>query len=144
MISESVSRKHLKVPAETRQLKRVRDAVQELAGDVLGKKKAHLAMLAVDEALANAILHGGAIDIEVDIEARTATHGGFLEVKIVNGGPAYDVSHAPAADPKERALHGQRGGMGVGIIRKIMDEIHYERLKDSRNELRLIKYAAER
>lgn len=143
MTADSVARKHLKVPAETRQLKRVREAVQELARGVLGAN-AHLAVLAVDEALANAILHAGACDIEVDIEARKESGGGCLEVKIVNGGPAYDVSHAPAEDPMKRVLHGHRGGMGVGIIRKVMDEIHYERLKDSRNELRLIKYAGGR
>ena len=44
------------------------------------------------------------------------------------------------ADSAQRVKARQRGGMGTGIMRRVMDEIHYARLLGSMNELRLIKY----
>lgn len=132
-----LTHKHLSVHAQTAELKRVRDTVREMASPVLGTR-AHLTALAVDEALANVILHGDVTDdIEIDIYVKVSS----FEVRIVDNGPPYNPCQAPANDPAERAIQMQRGGMGMGIMRRVMDKIQYERLPDELNELRLIKYA---
>ena len=108
--------------------------------------KAHLVALAVDEALANVILHGGKsapksapvrsslIDVDIDTDDRR------LEVLITDSFGAFDPSQSVQHDPKERVRSRQRGGLGLSIIRRVMDEVHYARVANARNELRLVKY----
>ena len=130
--------RHFSIAAHPRELKRVRDAVDELSQPLFGKN-AHLVALAVDEALANVILHGvpkSNIDIQLDV------HDGRIEARIVDDGQPHDPNAAAAVTPAERTVKRQRGGMGLGIVRTVMDEILYARLSNDRNELRLIKYAA--
>ena len=132
--------RHFSISVHPRDLKRIRDAVDELSKPMFGKQ-AHLVALAVDEALANVILHGAPkSNIDIQIDARD----GRIEARIVDDGLPHDPNAAVAVNPAERTLHRQRGGMGLGILRKVMDEIIYVRLPDKRNELRLIKYATER
>jgi len=147
-----VSHKHLTIPSDTEQLKAVRDAVFEMAEPCL-PGKAHMVVLAVDEAVSNVMRHGGhsvltssplqpsefqlnsgAIDVDID------SNGIRLQVLIADGGPKYNPCSTPAQDAAERTLARSRGGMGLSIMRRVMDEIHYDRTPDERNELRMIKY----
>lgn len=155
-----VSHKHLTIPSDLRQLKTVRDAVLELAKPCLSAQ-AHLVVLAVDEAVSNVMRHAFAADnaadnnngtasasgsngpgatgpheIDVDIDAG----GGRLEVCIADNGPAYNPCDARAETAQDRVLARKRGGMGLSIMRDVMDEIRYDRTLTHRNELKLIKY----
>ncbi len=154
-----MSHKHLKIPSDLRQLKAVRDAVLELATPCLATQ-AHLVVLAVDEAVSNVMRHaygadGGADggrpasesgtsaavlaasrEIEVDIDSG----GGRLEVCIADGGPAYNPCDARPDELLDRVWARKRGGMGLSIMRGVMDEIRYDRTLAHRNELKLIKY----
>lgn len=139
-----MSHKHLTITADPAQLKDVRHAVMELAFPCL-PAKAHLVALAVDEAVANAILHGepargggGLPGATIDVDIRS--DGQRLEVRIGDGGPAYDPRQAQEFDLHQRVRSKQRGGLGLAIIRRVMDEVHYARLDGQRNELRLVKY----
>ncbi len=137
----TVSHKHLTIRSDPRQLKDVREAVLELAGPCLNAS-AHLIVLAVDEAVSNVMRHGGVagdpaaggIDVDIDTDTRR------LEVRIAHRGPAYDPSAAVCEEPARRVLARQRGGMGISIMRRVMDEVRYTHSQDLRNELRLIKY----
>jgi|ERR1043165_7639227 serine/threonine-protein kinase RsbW len=138
-----MSHKHLTITADPARLKDVRHAVMELAFPCL-PAKAHLVALAVDEAVANAILHGtlpqggGGIHATIDVDIHS--DGQRLEVRIGDGGPAYDPRQADMPDLHARVRSRQRGGLGLQIIRRVMDEVHYARLDNQRNELRLVKY----
>lgn len=150
-----MSHKHLKIPSDLRQLKTVRDAVLELAAPYLATQ-AHLVVLAVDEAVSNVMRHAFGADggrpasesgtsaavlaasreIEVDIDSG----GGRLEVCIADGGPAYNPCDARPDELLDRVWARKRGGMGLSIMRGVMDEIRYDRTLAHRNELKLIKY----
>jgi len=139
-----VSHTHLTISYDTGQLKVVRDAVIELAMPCL-PETAHMVALAVDEALANVMLHGrdplsgenaqnNAIEVDIDSDSQR------LMVCIADRGPAYNPCRAVVQDAPDRVLARKRNGMGVSIMRRVMDDIHYDRTADERNELRLIKY----
>lgn len=140
-----MSHKHLTITSDLRQLKSVRDAVLEVAEPCL-HRHAHWVVLAVDEAVSNVMRHshegstdplqpgGGAIDVDIDSD------GLRVEVLIADHGPAFDPCAAEFADAPERVHARQRGGMGLSIMRRVMDEISYDRTPDQRNRLRLVKF----
>ncbi len=144
-LANRVSHKHLSISSDLGQLKTVRDAVLELAEPCL-PKQAHMVMLAVDEAVSNVMRHSGpgggpmqcsdadAIDVDIDSDENR------LQVQIADRGPEFNPCSAKTDEPADRVRSRLRGGMGVSIIRKIMDEVHYDRTPDQRNQLTLVKF----
>ena len=126
-------------PAE---LGRVREAIEARGARVgFGKKDCHAMALAVDEALANVIKHAykGARDkkIEIRIEElnnEVAQQG--LKVTIRDFGKAVEICRI-----KGRELTDIRpGGLGVHIMRKVMDEVVFECPPSGGTLLRMVKY----
>lgn len=99
-------------------------------------------ILAVEEALTNVIRHsyGGPCDKEVVLQIRqlegSPESPGALEIIIRDFGQQVDPSII-----KSRDLDDIRpGGLGVHIIRSIMDKIEYTRQDGGGMQLRMIKY----
>ena len=130
----------LSSPTELRQ---VREAV-EAGGVRVGftKRDCHAMALAVDEALANVIKHAykGELDkkIEIKIEeldGNKAKHEG-LSIEIRDFGKAVEISKI-----KGRELTDIRpGGLGVHIMRKVMDEVVFECPPSGGTLLQMVKY----
>lgn len=91
-------------------------------------------MTACDEIVSN-ILDHGAKDIGPCIEVKMQVSDGQIVVQIVDDGVAFDPTAAPRPDTslplEERAL----GGLGIHLIRELMDDVRYER-HEERNYLR--------
>ena len=87
-------------------------------------------VLALDEAFSNAVVHGYAGSPgEVTVSARAPRAGG--ELPVADSAPAFDpFAGAPAPDldapVEERAI----GGLGVFLIRELMDRAEYRREGD--------------
>jgi serine/threonine-protein kinase RsbW len=97
--------------------------------------------LALEEMLLNLIDHAtgsatGRIDVRVDAEADS------IVIVIEDDGDPFDIRSAPEFDKSRTLAERQSGGMGIQLMRGLMDEIHYERLP-SRNRLRLVVAACE-
>ena len=93
--------------------------------------------VALDEALANIVHHGLAGregTSEIEIEFRLL--GTDVEIVLVDDAPPFnplDVAEPDTSQPlEERSV----GGLGVALVRKLMDVVEYER-RDGRNHLRL-------
>jgi anti-sigma regulatory factor (Ser/Thr protein kinase) len=63
---------------------------------------------------------------------------GIVEVSFIDEGIAFNPLEAPQIDAEEAVAIGKIGGQGIVIVRKIADEIEYER-KDGKNILRIRK-----
>jgi serine/threonine-protein kinase RsbW len=108
----------------------------------LGVREIAAVRLAVDEACANIIEHayrgvsGGRIEISCDAQP------GRLTLLLRDQGRAFDLAavRAPAmsANPDEREV----GGLGVFLIRKLMDDVRLERSAQGDNLLTLVKRAS--
>jgi anti-sigma regulatory factor (Ser/Thr protein kinase) len=94
--------------------------------------------LAVDEACTNIIEHGygtgdiGQIALEFEADDTAA------RVTIVDTGRSFDPADAAPPEPGTDLLERPLGGLGILLIRKAMDEVHY-RAEPSGNRLVLIK-----
>jgi serine/threonine-protein kinase RsbW len=92
--------------------------------------------LAVQEALANAVVHGCGNDPSKQVRCRLKSDPlGRIVIIVTDPGPGF--SPDGIADPKRREnLHADHG-RGVYLIRQLMDEVHFER---GANEIRMWKY----
>jgi len=91
--------------------------------------------LAVDEACTNIIQHsyrnmGGEISIEVSYCS------GWVEICLRDEGESFDFGAVALPDLDHYVAIGKRGGLGIYLINRIMDEVEY-RSNDGVNELRL-------
>lgn len=118
------------------------DAVAPLAGKIeracdelgLADDVAFKLNLALDELVTNLVTHGGsALPVAVSLTA----HAGWLELLIVDSGPPFDPALAPAPDTSLAIEERPIGGLGLHLIRTLMDEVRYSRDGD-RNRLVLV------
>ncbi|MDQ7053549.1 MAG: ATP-binding protein [candidate division KSB1 bacterium] len=127
----------LAIPSDPRLLKIVRMTIMhltELAG--FGEEEQKSVALAVDEACSNIIKHayGGATDRPIIIRFQLLDHG--LRVLLRDYGRKADLSKI-----KSRELDDIRpGGLGVHLIRSVMDVVEYDNSLDEGNLLTLEKF----
>lgn len=99
---------------------------------------AHAINLSLDELLTNTISYGYDDDGAHTIEIELKTDGDGVTVVLGDDARAFDPTAAGDpdidADLDDRAL----GGLGIHIVRAMMDAISYRRI-DGRNQLTLIK-----
>jgi serine/threonine-protein kinase RsbW len=88
-------------------------------------------MIAADEVLSNVVDHGGAATVQVTAGVRD----GRVTVEVVDDGVAFDPTAAAAPDTSLDVEDRDVGGLGVHLVRKLMDEVAYRR-EGERNRLR--------
>ena len=124
-MGEAVTEWRVRVPAELERLGEVRALVREV-GAATGASQDAIDDLvqAVDEAAANAVVHGYAGQpgwIEVTVEDA----GSDLVVIVEDAAPTYDPTHVPEPDMTVPALVRGPGGMGLHLIRLATDRVAY-------------------
>lgn len=129
----SVQPMTLRVPNREDQWPVLKRTIQEF-GLCIGIEKKILKKLelAAEEAVVNILRYSQASEIEM---ALSIQHSAF-SIQLSDDGVAFDPTKHK---PNEKATHERQiGGMGISLIRQIVDEIHYERAND-RNVLTLVK-----
>lgn len=95
--------------------------------------------LAVDEACSNIIehayrgMHGGDIECTCDLGQDSLT------IALRDHGRSFDASSLPSPDLTSDIAHRKLGGLGVYLIRTLMDEVRFEPLGKSGNVLTMTK-----
>lgn len=132
----------LNITSSAKCLPVVRGAVEKMANvEGFGEMDSHALTLAIDEALANVIEHGyeGKDDQPISIT--------LLPVKSADGRPGISVTvrdkgrQVSPEKIKGRPLDEVRpGGLGVHIIKSVMDEVEYSCPPDGGMLLSMVKY----
>ena len=130
----------LKIESKTEKLIVVREFISETArlygfpNDEIGK-----IALAVDEACTNIIKHAYqyAPDKEINIEIHT-TDSSF-EVIITHTGVLFDPKSIKPPDMHDYIVHPRRGGLGMHLMRLLMDKVEYRILPENICEVHLVK-----
>jgi serine/threonine-protein kinase RsbW len=114
---------NLTLPPTTSSLPDLRRAVARSLGDVDDHVVADV-LLALDEAVSNAVRHGSrggeAVLVSVDTDAE------WVEMSVRDGGPTPRLPRLPAEAPP--ALH--TGGRGLWLILQLVDEVRLQRVGD--------------
>lgn len=109
----------------------------ELAG--LDERAVYHCQMAVDEALTNIIEHG--YNFQGDdhqIEVVCATDAAAFTITLIDDSPAFNPLEHEAPDPDEPLDSREPGGWGIYFIRRLMDDVSYDRVGD-KNHLLLVK-----
>lgn len=102
------------------------------------KSLARQLRLAVEEAVVNVIDYAYPIGSEGDITIKMMSDGHILRFQIIDAGVPFDPTKKEKADTTLSAEDRQIGGLGILLVRELMDSINYER-EDGKNILTLIK-----
>lgn len=94
--------------------------------------------LAVDEACTNVIKHSYKNDPSQDIGISVSWDGFRLTVEITDSGLPFDPGQYHQPDLGAFIKQKKRGGLGIHLIRSLMDEVRYDR-KNDKNHITLIK-----
>jgi serine/threonine-protein kinase RsbW len=92
-------------------------------------------LIACDEIVSNILNHGGG-DPAVEVAVRV--HGGGVSVAVVDDAPAFDPTRRNPPDTGLPLEARQIGGLGIHMVRKMMDQVSYERV-GGRNRLQFTK-----
>ena len=120
------------------------DEIREFVGTIaraggFSDKDVYNIQLATDEAASNIIEHAyenqpdGILDLSCGIRKDAIT------IILIDHGESFDPSDVPPPDLKADLSDRKIGGLGLFLMRKLMDEVHYESRPDKSNILTMIK-----
>jgi serine/threonine-protein kinase RsbW len=93
--------------------------------------------LAVEEAITNIIVHGYE-DVPGEISVSCREENGIIEVRLEDRAVPFDPLSLPEPDLESDVEDRKIGGLGIYLIRQVMDGIRYQ-FKDGKNILFLTK-----
>lgn len=128
----------LNIPSRTDNLEIIRDFIIGIAKkfgfDDDGISEIELA---VDEACANVIKHAYNYDESKKIDITVETNSSKLTITISDQGRGFDPSRLES--PEQRLQKHARGGLGIALIKKVMDEVSFD-IHPGSNHVKMVKY----
>ncbi len=94
--------------------------------------------VALDELLANELSHGMAADGSVNVAVDVELHEERLTLTLTDDGPPFDPFGHGAPDTTLSVEEREIGGLGIHLVRRLMDEVSYQR-RDGHNVVILVK-----
>ena len=137
MPSKTVS---IKLKNRISELERLDQKLQAFGASIgLSKKCVFQINLAVDELFTNIVKYGFA-DNNLHYVAITLSHrDGKISIRVEDNGVPFDPAAKQTSELKDPLEHCKIGGLGLHLVKKIMDDIIYER-RGGKNVITLVKY----
>ena len=130
----------LDVPSTTENLALIREFVTRVAEQAgLNETEVGQLELAVDEACANVIEHAYGDDKTKQVMVRAIFDEDTLRIHVIDTGKGFDPTQVPEQELKDLIAKRRTGGLGMRLIKTLMDEVHYDIEPGKKNELRMVK-----
>jgi serine/threonine-protein kinase RsbW len=134
-----VIKEQLRVPAKIDYLGALRDFVSKVGHKHgFSERVINAFKLSIDEAATNIIKHAYR-DWEGDITIRALVKKNSLTIILLDQGKFFDPRQVSDPDLKRYVDIGKKGGLGIFIMRRLLDSIDYRKTEEG-NELRMVKY----
>ncbi len=137
--SKIISHRSITLTNDVQEVPRLNVFVDEVCEDMGCDMETTMRMnLAIEEAVVNVIDYAypsgtvGSVDINVTV------YDNHMEFVISDSGTPFDPTKKEDVDISLPVEERRIGGLGIHLVRQLMDKINYER-KDGRNVLTLIK-----
>jgi serine/threonine-protein kinase RsbW len=128
-------------PARFEFLDEIREFVAEVAREGgFSEKEIYSLQLAADEAASNIIEHAYEGVSDADLDIACDMRGDTLIITMRDTGRPFDPSKVKQPNLKADLSKRQIGGLGLYLMRKLMDEVHYESNPKTGNLLTMIKH----
>lgn len=127
-MSSAVATFHIRVLAKRDELRRIRVYVTDALAPFIAAPLARAITLAVDEAASNVVIHAyegldtGPLDVNITIwETR-------IDIELMDEGKPLQRSPLSTNLSPVQLVAGKRGGLGLPLMRKLMDSVRIERV----------------
>lgn len=140
MRTSKTKSKELLIKSRTENLTTVREFVssaveevnipQDIAGDIV---------LAVDEACTNIIKHAYKFIPDGDITIKLKYSDKKITVEITDHGAPFSPDNVPTPDLKKYFEEKRVGGLGMYLMKSLMDDVHYKSVPGKYNQVLLTK-----
>lgn len=129
-----------KTPCQRERLKEIRDFIAETLDSIgFSETEAHKVVLAVDEVCANLIIHSNNCNPSESLEIYIKDEKkGEVIFEIIDHGIGFNYKNYKEPNLEEIIQKRGKGGLGIMLVKKIMDSIEFSQEKD-KNVCRLIK-----
>jgi len=135
-------RRRTTVPSDAAQLAVVTQFLQEFwRAAELPPAEARTFELALEEIFMNVVMHGSPAGHEPRIEVSLEFCDGKMILTVEDDGPPFDPLSLPPPDVTASLEERRVGGLGVFLVRQMMDDVSYRRT-GKRNRLRSCKRIA--
>lgn len=135
----------LRFPSDRRYLHMVRELARRLAESTgFEAEEAENIAMAVEEATTNVVQHAyhGAADREIEIHFDP--EGESLDIQILHDGDPLGTFPMPEFNLKELVARRRKGGLGIHIMRKMMDKVNYGKSGSGKNMTVMVRYKRKR
>lgn len=128
------------IPCSKSNLQQVRNFIIEiLKAENLSDLEVHSMVLAVDEVCANIIIHSNNCTPEQTMEVVMELMGDKVVYEIIDNGVGFDIRQYPEPDISEIIKTKRKGGVGLMLVKRIMDEIDFYNRK-GKSVVKLTKF----
>ena len=136
---KNVRKEEITVPAQMSYLIQVREFIEHIGKRYkFDDKVINSFKLVIDEACTNVIRHGYRDIKNGEITIKAIIRRLSLTILIIDQGKTYDPSQAATPDLGKYVDIGKKGGLGILMMRKLMDDLQYV-VTERGNEFRLTK-----
>jgi serine/threonine-protein kinase RsbW len=134
-----VTARRTAVPADAAQLTVLTRFLREFAMAVpLDAAQVSTFELALEEIFMNIVIHGSRPGIAPLVEVSLHRDAESVTMTVEDDGPEFDPLSLPPPDVTASLADRRVGGLGVFLVRKMMDSVSYARIA-GRNQLRMSK-----
>jgi anti-sigma regulatory factor (Ser/Thr protein kinase) len=136
-------KRHVSVPGDAAQLSQLTQFLQQFwsAAD-LPPAEAMTFELALEEIFMNVVMHGSPAGRLAQVEVSLALCDACLTLMVQDDGPSFDPLSLAAPDVTAGLEERRVGGLGVYLVRQMMDTVSYQRL-GGHNQLSMTKRVRE-
>ena len=131
----------LKIPSITENLQMIREFVLKIAAKAgFNEETQEQIALAVDEACTNVIKHAHHHDARRLMDIQIKTDANKMIITITDKGSGFDITKLKDPDVEKYIRESRHGGLGIYLIKTLMDEVDYEFNPGVKNQVQLTKY----
>lgn len=126
MSGDATYRQPLRIPPRTEHLERVRSYIgNAITSTFLTAIEQNGVVLAVDEACANLIAHAVEVSGTREIEVVVTVTSQDIAIEIRDQTRAFDPRAVASPDMSDYFREMRSGGLGIALMRRVMDQIEY-------------------
>ena len=119
------------------------EKISSVISDLIGKtgidiEIADIIELSVVEICQNALRHGAEGDPSAELQIYINNEE--FKAVVTNSGPFIDFDDKNTFDISQDFMNYKNGGLGIPLVKKLMDKVEYERTPENLNKLTIIKY----
>ncbi len=131
----------IQISAATENLEIIRGFIQDIARQAgFTTEQIDQIKLAVDEACTNAIKHAYSYDASKTIDLKIDLDSEKMEIVVTDYGPGFDPQKLDQPDINKNAKKAKPGGLGIHLMKTLMDTVNFKIIPGQKTEVHLIKY----